>query len=580
MNRSRTFSFASALLLAVTTLALTACGHNYDNLYPTPAFNFAGRPIPPSQLLNRVMVAIDNPSGLSGGGLEILDGKNDLRHNIQNTVTSWSINGYAGNLPKSIQNFPDELQGFVYASGDGSFDQVNYGTEASAGAVGAQPGFSNSITIDGEFTNVYAAEEQLGYFTVYSRTTTTLYPLNLPNVYQVATNPAGTVALAMVRNSNTLYRVVKLSSTGGAPPAIPTGSIDCRPIDVPVFCVVPVPGTFDHPIGAYFSLDGTQVYVLNCGPECGGTTASISYLSITPLLEDNPAIPTTNQVLSQTNVPGGVTTVISDGTYLYAAGQSLQSGGTYNGLFSGNLSIITMATQAITTYPISDGIHTKLIFGDNNTLWIGGNTCAEGVRAAKAAAGITTQDANYNCLTRFVLGANSTSNPYLPAWTAHTTYNLGARVSDGTNIEVMVAGTGLEQLNGAEITQGTTGSGTPAWGIAPTGTTPGGTVVDGSLTWANIGPVTQAEIIPGISPNSATSNIPIQWQNVNGSAVYYGDLTGICWVEDLNKMYTAYGGQIHLFGTADGGEHDNSQITVQGTAADVAYIDATTDIAD
>jgi len=524
-------------------------------------------------LANRVLVAIENPNGLSSGALEVLDAKNDLRHNIQNTVNQWMISGYSASLPISIQNFPDELAGFVYGYGDGSFTQINYGTEGLTGSAATEPGRSNSIMIDGGFQNVYSAQEALGYVTVYNRTTSGLYALNLPNVYQVATNTAGTVALAMVRNSNSLYRIIKLSSTAGNPPVAPAGAIDCRPLDNPLFCVVPVPGNFDRPIGAYFSLDGTQVYIINCGPECGGNTASISYMSLTPLLENNPTIPTTNQVLSSTLVPGGVTTVISDGTYIYAAGQQQQTSGPYAGLFAGNLSIISMATQSvISTYSISDGIHTKMIFGDNSTLWIGSNTCAEGVRQAKFAAGIKTQDANYNCLTRFVVGPISTSNPILPTWTAHTTYNVGSRVSDGTNIEVVANGNATEQLNGADIVQGTSGSSTPTWSTSIDGTT-----TDGGVTWVNIGPVTQAEIIPGITPNSTAFQIPINWQNVNGDPYYYGDLTGICWVQGLNKMYTADGGQIHLFGTADGGEHDNSQITIQGTASDVAYMDATTD---
>jgi hypothetical protein len=41
-------------------------------------------------------------------------------------------------------------------------------------------------------------------------------------------------------------------------------------------------------------------------------------------------------------------------------------------------------------------------------------------------------------------------------------------------------------------------------------------------------------------------------------------------------MYTAYGGQVHAFNTADGSEINNSLITIQGTALDVAFLDAIT----
>ena len=93
----------------------------------------------------------------------------------------------------------------------------------------------------------------------------------------------------MVRNSNTLYRLFKLNSNQYLTSQLAiqaTGAIDCQPLNVPVYCVAPVPGSlpgssvnnFDRPIQAYFSLDGSTAYVLNCGPECGGTTASVSFL--------------------------------------------------------------------------------------------------------------------------------------------------------------------------------------------------------------------------------------------------------------------------------------------------------------
>jgi hypothetical protein len=53
----------------------------------------------------------------------------------------------------------------------------------------------------------------------------------------------------------------------------------------------------------------------------------------------------------------------------------------------------------------------------------------------------------------------------------------------------------------------------------------------------------------------------------------------MCWVQNYNKVYTAYGGQIHAFNTADSSEINNINITVQGTALSVAYMDALTNAA-
>jgi hypothetical protein len=81
-------------------------------------------------------------------------------------------------------------------------------------------------------------------------------------------------------------------------------------------------------------------------------------------------------------------------------------------------------------------------------------------------------------------------------------------------------------------------------------------------------------ILPAVSPGN-----PVPYPNQNTNQYYYGDLTGICWVQNLHKVYSAYGGQIHAFNTATLGEIDNQYITVQGTAMNVVYMDALTNAA-
>ncbi len=72
---------ASGVLLAAATLALSGCG--VVVLYKTPQYGYAGRPVPPSKILERVLAAYTGNG--SSGGLEILDGLRDLRGNVQNT---------------------------------------------------------------------------------------------------------------------------------------------------------------------------------------------------------------------------------------------------------------------------------------------------------------------------------------------------------------------------------------------------------------------------------------------------------------------------------------------------------------
>jgi len=508
----------------------------------------------------------------SSGGLEILDGYRDLRGNVQNTIKSYFISGYSSAQPVSIFNFPEQTTGYVLSYTDGSLGDINYSKEASVGAVasfGAQP---PSAAAAPNGTLFAGADEQAGV--LYLNAGGSSYTLYLPNVDKVVIDPGATSVLAMVRNSNSLYRVVKLPATNT--PVYPPGYVDCEPLLLPVYCVVPVAGAYDHPTNAVFSLDGTTVYVLHSGPEYSGTTASVAFLSLSALNINN--VPTLNPlspsapspltplpVANPIPVPGGVTTALSDGNYLYLAGQQLQTSGPYTGLFAGNLSLLSLSNYTVSApISISDGTHTKMLFADNNTLWIGSSQCANGVRAAKAAAGVLTQDANDNCLTRYVIPAQpgAPANPILPTWSSKTAYNVGSRISDGVNLEVA-------------ITAGNSGSSTPSWSTSINGTTN-----DGAVVWEELGPVTAAQVIPSVTPNNTTaSTITVQYPNTDQNNYYYGSLTGLCWVQNYGKVYTADGGQIHAFNTLDGSERDNYYITVQGTVYDVAYMDALTNSA-
>ena len=473
------------LLLALTAFGLSSCHSAAYYYYKFPEYNYAGRPVPPSKLAQRVMIGVSFNG--SSGNLQMVDALRDIRSNVENTISNYSISGYSSGYPGTILSFPSELRAYVYSNSDGSLFNINYSTEASAGSVGTFESGSSSVAVPPTFTRFYGAEEAAGVLEIVDNLTGGTYGLNIPNVYKVAVNKGDTVALAMVRNSNVLYRVFKLNQgqypTQQAAIAA-TGSADCEPTLLPVYCAVSVPGTYDQPTGVDFSLDGTTVYILNCGPECGGKTASVTLLQQGPL--NNNVIPSTpvqpNPQIANVPVPGGVTAVLSDGTTLYLAGQQLMP----DGLFAGNLSTMSLATNTITgKYSISDGIHSKMLFADNNTLWIGSQYCATGERQAHGQ--------NYNCLTRVVLG-------------------------------------------GATLTP---------------------------------------QVLPNVTPGSATAVVP--YPNQNNNQYYYGSLTGICWVQNLNKVYTAYGGQVHIFKTADGSEIDNQYVAVQGTALDVAYMDALTD---
>jgi hypothetical protein len=437
--------------LACELIFLSGCGQSYY---------FAGRALPPSGILNRVLVAVQNPGTLTKGSLQIMDAFYDIRHSFNNKVASFSISGYSGAQPITIQNMPEEQVGAVYGSGDGSYALVNYASEKQNTTVTLN-GASSSVFISHDQRYVFAANQTAHSMNVQDRILGTSFALNLPNVYKVSINASGSAALFFVQDSNLVYSLYKLQTNQAAP----SNAEDCEPQNLPVYCILPVAGNFDRPVKGIFSGDGSTVYILNCGPECGGSQASVSFLPTAGIViqSGSPVPPNAPTAVTHTiPVPGGVTNGLASANLLYLAGQQLQP----DGYFAGELSILdTNALSVSGPYSISDGAHTKMALADDNTLFVGSTVCTEGERYHKGA---TT---DLGCLTMFNTSTNSV------------------------------------------------------------------TMIDS----------------------------------------YKGDATGIAAVTGLHKIYTTEGGQVYIYNTTTGATMDNSQVTVTGTAYDVAYIDAASD---
>ncbi len=420
-RRSRRFLRVSSAVFAllVVSLALSACGKS---------FYFAGRPLPPSGILNRVLIAAQ----ISGqGSLSLVDGLYDVRHNYNNTVGGFPIGGYSPSaLPFSIQNLPAEEAGLVFSNaGSGSsaglLTSVNYATETSSSLL--PPPGSNSVA-SSIFAStsrgiIVAAQQQSRQVEVFDASTTpTLFLLNLPGVYRVSVSPGGTLALAFVENQsgqNSVYSVVHLTNAQQqAAAALPfpqnvhfplagVSAEDCEPQNLPQYCIYPVTvaGTapVDRPIKALFSPDGASAYIIDCGPECGGQTAGLTQIPLKGLNTniEGPAgigLTTTNFI----PVPGGVTDGLFNGSTLYVAGQRLVPA---DGLFTGELSVVNLSNNTVSApIAISDGTHQRMVLADDTTLWIGSSNCQSGERYKQAQAGATVP---YGCMTMFNTATNT-----------------------------------------------------------------------------------------------------------------------------------------------------------------------------
>lgn len=411
-------SAAGALVVAV---ALAGCG---QTTY------FAGRLLPPSRLVNRVLIAIQNPSAFTKGALEFVDAFYDIRYSYDFKTPGYSISGYSGSLPVTIQNMPEEQLGAVYGSGDGSLTLINYAKESSSGAVGGLSGLSSSAFVTRNQGFAFAANQSTHVFTAVERGNNRSSALSLPGVYRVSVNPGGTVALAFVQNSDYIYYARQLTASqtiaySGGSSTWPKAAVDCEPQNGPLWCLFQAqspdnldatgnyygtPLVFDRPVKALFSADGGTAYVLNCGQECGGSASSVSVLPVAPLIfsagQSSGRLPLTG---AGTTIPiaGGASNALVVDSRMYVVGQQLQP----DGLFTGNLTVLNLANGTVTaTAGISDGAPgamSRMILADDNTLWIGMTKCNNGERYAKGLP--------YGCLTMFNTSTNTVTmlEPYL-----------------------------------------------------------------------------------------------------------------------------------------------------------------------
>jgi DNA-binding beta-propeller fold protein YncE len=126
-------------------------------------------------------------------------------------------------------------------------------------------------------------------------------------------------------------------------------------IDTTAKTATAVPG-FDRPVGAVFTSDDTKAYILNCGPECGGTTASVTLFD------------TSNNSLGA-NIPVSAGTVgLIDGGKLFVAG-------TANNV--GQLDVIDTGTNTRTQsgIAITNGFHSSMVMASGTNLYIGAQDC-------------------------------------------------------------------------------------------------------------------------------------------------------------------------------------------------------------
>jgi hypothetical protein len=276
--------------------------------------------------------------------------------------------------PNLIAVAPNMQHTLVYSGADASLALVTNSTESvTANSTAIRlPGTSESMLIDPFSTKAYVAVPsapvtgQLPGEVVVIDLSTFSISASIPvaGVRYLVQSHDGNSILAFSDGSNSVTLISPILIGSGTDPRT-------------------VLSGFDRPVWGVFSSDDSTAYILNCGPQCGGTAASVSLLGM-PGASPGPSIPV-----------DGATIGLLQGATLYVAGTppGADCGGSSTAAtVCGRLDVVDTGSMTVTgSAVISDGYHRRIAMGANGQLFVGARTCTN----------INTSDESRGCLSIF-----------------------------------------------------------------------------------------------------------------------------------------------------------------------------------
>jgi hypothetical protein len=193
-----------------------------------------------------------------------------------------------------------------------------------------------------------------------------------------------------------LVRYLTLNNGGSTLLAFGDGQDTVTVIDTASKTATTLTG-FSRPVSAVFTPEDNLAFVMNCGPECGGTAADANGDTRVTVLDMTTSPPTVVKDI----IVSAATTGLLNGSNLYVAGSP--PGAPCNGgtaaTTCGRLDIIDIGSQSVTTsgLVITDGFHNHMEIGTNNLLFIGARTCT--VITAESRGCLTLYNGNTNAVT-------------------------------------------------------------------------------------------------------------------------------------------------------------------------------------
>jgi hypothetical protein len=312
---------------------------------------------PPSGLKNRVLASQGVTSTSAFGALVIINGLND-------TLPGRSPIG-AGSSPGLMALSPSRNIAAAFDSSSNTVFAVDTTKETAIGNVRIS-GPISSMVVPTSTAIGYAAVptafvqgfSYLGGVQVMNFAGGGLITtIALTNAQTVISNSSGSQLLVFSNNSD----AVTVLAPGNAVPPV---DLSCYSSPSTGVCTT-VPG-FDRPINGI--INGGTAYILNCGPECGGTQASVMIFDLGTLM------------VTKTIPVDAATIAFLNGSTLYVAGTSTTNnactGQTTAATTCGRLSIINLNSGTVTgTAVITDGFHHRMDLSSNGELFIGSHNC-------------------------------------------------------------------------------------------------------------------------------------------------------------------------------------------------------------
>jgi hypothetical protein len=321
-------SHLSQLWIVVLALLVAGCGGSSSSSTAT---------VPLTGLKKRVLV-----SNVLSGTLNFVDAQKDILNSKTLAGTSVTKMITAGGTTIGLDSVNSEIVVI-----DNPTEAVTFNA-----AIGDQA-FDIAISPDGK--TAWAAMPNFGFVQSVDTTTGIAAPvIRIGNARRLVMSPNGTKLLIFLDPQENIAPKNTFL-------VLDTASNTLRAItDV---------AHLDQPITAVFGSSDTQAFILNCGPECGGTAASVVSVDFsTATTAFAPAAPIA--------VPGATVGVLN-GTTLFVAGSPLAVVAGCPLTRCGALTAInTTALSAGAPVPITDGQHQNIAITSNGKVYVGAVGCS------------------------------------------------------------------------------------------------------------------------------------------------------------------------------------------------------------